>query len=1126
METVFLKIMNMSITASWLVLAVLVMRLLLKKAPRFLSVIMWALVGLRLMLPFSFESVFSLIPSTETVPPEILYEQAPQVQTGIEAFNSAINPVISEALAPAPGVSVNPLQVITWLAGWVWIIGMAAMVIYSLISCLRIRRKLREAAPLQDNIWLCDRIDTPFIFGLFRPRIYLPSNMVAQDIPYVLAHEQAHLKRKDHLWKPLGFLLLTIHWFNPLLWLAYILLCRDIEAACDEKVLKDMGEESKKPYSTALVNCSVPRKMIAACPLAFGEVNVKSRIKKVLHYKKPAFWLLITAVVACIVLSVCFLTNPRTVNAKMQVFLDCQIAEHHQSEKSEGHACCLDYQILGTKKSGKTTTVYMWVLYEEYSYEYGQLQQETGFHTPTVITATKEDGNYRLVEYFTPRDGAYNPGDIKAKFPWYLWGKALDSQRYIDRQQKACREMAEQYFKENPPDLSMDTTLPPSEAYVTPSELRERYPQYFDLPTGKGLEVCMWYEDGNVYCGLLAGRNWGYTTEDYEALEGVGMAQMRKIVASYGITRDMISIHPVQIHDYQDWWYADERFFPEMEQLFWSGFSAENVPVSGFDDWGLRMQVQYHFDRKVSILYLHDASYATVSGELMTGYVFDIYALHEGEYIPYKEYVEDVLQQPYPDDHLTWPDAFKEIDWDAGYIQTDDYAVVTDTIPPGTYELRQSVLLQTDDGQALWRTYCAQFEIVAIEDGASALQTKYPQYFGLPTDEGLAVCVWQMAHGNYHWGLLPGKDAEHTWSDYWDLEPASLEDICAIVESYKLSSDQISVCPIHMPYSSYYYVIDDAYQATVSALFWSGVKIDAPPQSSGNRIYDYVTSHETYIELCYQGNRLNPLIIDHPADCAYLMEEILSAQTNGKQGESTKGYYGALYSMDIYWNSSGEPFRFTLWDENTYSTSAHTDSEGYQYFYHTNLAKLSVYLEKNYPVETWYPSPGGTSVREAFDVTVSYAGGANSGALYSDALNRDKMAISSVRHLPIYKIDTRDELDLFVGNYIGVSNSAVLNEDWDEVPYFTATLSQYNDAFFAENTLMLVYVSCSNCTHRFDVDSIYRDSQTLYISAKETTGAEVVDDAEADWFIAVAVPDSMVETCKQFDAELGNFRNL
>lgn len=310
MDAVFLKILNMSITASWIALAVIAVRLLLKKAPKWITVLMWGLVGIRLICPFSLESIFSLIPSAETVPGDILYTNTPTIHSGVEAINSVVNPIILDSLAPAVGASVNPIQIIAFAASAIWIVGIVAMSIYTVVSYIRIQRKVKEAVPYQDNIRLCDHVDTPFILGVMRPKIYLPSAMSEQDMKYVIAHENTHLKRHDHWWKPLGFLLLTVYWFNPILWAAYVLLCRDIELACDEKVIQDMGAENKKPYSIALINCSVPRRMIAACPLAFGEVGVKERVKSVLNYRKPAFWIIAAAMIAGIVLAVCFLTNP------------------------------------------------------------------------------------------------------------------------------------------------------------------------------------------------------------------------------------------------------------------------------------------------------------------------------------------------------------------------------------------------------------------------------------------------------------------------------------------------------------------------------------------------------------------------------------------------------------------------------------------------------------------------------------------------------------------------------------------------------------------------------------------------------------------------------------------------
>ena len=309
----FLEIVNMSITASWIILAVVVLRLLLKKAPKWMNVLLWGVVGLRLVLPFSLESIFSLIPSAQTVSPQILTDATPQINTGIPSFNNMVNPVIRDSFSPNPVNSATPLQIWSFIAAVVWLAGIAVLVLYSVFSYLRVKRKVVTAVLLRDNIYQSENVGSPFVLGIFKPKIYLPFAISEQDREQVIAHETAHIRRKDYLWKPLGFFLLTLHWFNPLIWLSYLLLCRDIELACDEKVIKNWDDAQKAEYSQALLNCSVHRKLIAACPLAFGEVSVKNRVKSVLHYKKPAFWLVVTAVVVSIAVGVCFLTNPATV---------------------------------------------------------------------------------------------------------------------------------------------------------------------------------------------------------------------------------------------------------------------------------------------------------------------------------------------------------------------------------------------------------------------------------------------------------------------------------------------------------------------------------------------------------------------------------------------------------------------------------------------------------------------------------------------------------------------------------------------------------------------------------------------------------------------------------------------
>ncbi len=310
MEDIFIKILNMSITASYFVIALIILRAIFRKIPKWLNCALWGLVGLRLILPFSFESILSLIPSSETIPPDITMSKNPQISSGIPVFNHVINPVISESLTPDPSYSVNPLQVITFVLSVLWVTGIAAMLTYTLVSYILLRRKTRESIKTEDGTYICDTIGTPFILGIIKPKIFIPSLVTEADKQHIIAHEKAHIKRLDHLWKPLGFLILSVYWFNPLMWVAYIFLCRDIEAACDEKVLKNGGAEIKKSYSEALINCSAPKRLVTACPLAFGETGVKGRIKNVLNYKKPTLWIIIFALIVSIILSACFMTNP------------------------------------------------------------------------------------------------------------------------------------------------------------------------------------------------------------------------------------------------------------------------------------------------------------------------------------------------------------------------------------------------------------------------------------------------------------------------------------------------------------------------------------------------------------------------------------------------------------------------------------------------------------------------------------------------------------------------------------------------------------------------------------------------------------------------------------------------
>ena len=311
MDVVMIKLLNMSITAVWLILAVIILRAILKKAPKFINLILWALVGIRLVCPFNFESMFSLIPTAETIPGNIQVSSSPSIDTGINAVNDIVNPAISIIAEKPYTIGYSPIDMILKLSFIAWIFGIGVMLIYSAISYLKLHRTVRASIRYNENIYLCDNIRSPFILGIARTRIYLPSDINANQINPVIAHEKAHISRLDHIMKAVGFIVLSVHWFNPLVWVAYSLFCRDIEYACDEKVIKTMETEEKKSYSEALLSLSVTKRTLAACPLAFGEVGVKNRIRSVLSYKKPTLWIIIISVIALAGVAIGFMTTPK-----------------------------------------------------------------------------------------------------------------------------------------------------------------------------------------------------------------------------------------------------------------------------------------------------------------------------------------------------------------------------------------------------------------------------------------------------------------------------------------------------------------------------------------------------------------------------------------------------------------------------------------------------------------------------------------------------------------------------------------------------------------------------------------------------------------------------------------------
>lgn len=316
MGEVFLKLLNMSITAGWLIVAILCVRLLFRKMPKWINCLLWGVVAIRLIIPFSIESALSLQPSAElihvnTVEGGNTLPYVPAVDSNFDIVKNTFNPMLARTFSYSEEESVSPLQIVTEVSAIVWVAGIMVLLLIAFFSMINLSLKTRESLPCGDNVYICDGIKSPFIMGVIRPRIYLSSSLTEREIKYIVAHERAHLKRKDYLWKPLGYLLLCIYWFNPLCWIAYTMLCKDIELACDEMVISNIDFENKKEYTRVLLSCATQRRAVMSCPLAFGEVGVKERVKTVLNYKRPKFIVTALAVVVCAVIAVCFLTNPK-----------------------------------------------------------------------------------------------------------------------------------------------------------------------------------------------------------------------------------------------------------------------------------------------------------------------------------------------------------------------------------------------------------------------------------------------------------------------------------------------------------------------------------------------------------------------------------------------------------------------------------------------------------------------------------------------------------------------------------------------------------------------------------------------------------------------------------------------
>ena len=317
MEQIFLFVLNNAITVSALIIAIIMVRALGKKMPKWITCMLWMIVAVKLIVPVQFESTLSMIPERKPILSEIVMRK--EYASDLTTDNSQENSFKTSGVGVSTGTGLieddalmkeaKRLMFLLHIGQVFWFAGMTVMMTYAVATYMLIRKRVSASVMIDSKVYECDDISDSFVLGTISPKVYIPSALSERAREYILKHEFAHLSRYDHLWKPLGFLILSVYWFNPLCWIAYILLCRDIEYACDEKVTRDIGAIEKAEYCKVLLEHSMPRKMIAACPVAFGETDVRNRIKNVVNYKKPAFWISVASIIVCIAVGVCFATN-------------------------------------------------------------------------------------------------------------------------------------------------------------------------------------------------------------------------------------------------------------------------------------------------------------------------------------------------------------------------------------------------------------------------------------------------------------------------------------------------------------------------------------------------------------------------------------------------------------------------------------------------------------------------------------------------------------------------------------------------------------------------------------------------------------------------------------------------
>ena len=866
MSTVFLKILNMSIAAGFLVLAVLLIRPLLKKAPKWIVCLLWAVVALRLMLPVSIRSALSLVPSANTFPKDFAVSNEPRIESGFSFINEAVDHAIGQQTqneAPPVGnmdetgiqdnnPSHAPAASITSILGFIWLGGVTAMLAYAEITYLRLKRSVSASVKL-GGVYVCDDISSTFILGVFRPRIYVSSNIRGNALESVIAHERAHIARRDHIWKPLGFLLLSVHWFNPLMWIAYLLLCRDIESACDEKVISGMDSDGRVAYSQTLLDSSFGRRLVSACPLAFGEVGVKARVRNVLNYKKPAFWAIVLAVIACAVLAVCFLTDPNRESGEVGC-VKLSFAEGVEDETVPVSSACARV-IKSLVKSnawqkGEPAGTYT----HEFTYDGRKFCYSPGQHLlleqgkrPGLSSYmsllyddwTKLNGFLKLPEGADPErpgwEGVSNAADVRIKVIGAELSGTCPVTVMIENRGSEPFGLNDKFALTGPDETELGQAPAyggETEHLISPHSFMIRTYELGSFGELKAGDYRLDIGGGKLAVKFKLNADLSPEAPIAEAHSEnpsvvVEFSKLNRYYPGFGV--EVIMRNPTM-----------ETFsFGEMTKLYSLAGEEQEValtvggtPVS-FSDVGhllmpgasIRFEFMIMTDADLNgryRLYLMEDSKELWVDITIEQNERSLEKLLE-EHPEYRDFKASFINVYAHNSNNGWKCIIEP--WSNEYDVEEKLELIRERgispqeaglILSAFNEIIRNVIPLTAEGEPEVEpeTACAEINLLIsgkteyTEEEARQrlliLRGRNPQYFDLDASKGLEVYVWQMGQGDLSFGLLPATEEQKTYKEKMDLYPGcGIMDMKLILSTYNIDPEDVKVIPFQQPLSSY-----------------------------------------------------------------------------------------------------------------------------------------------------------------------------------------------------------------------------------------------------------------------------------------------------------------------------------